>query len=141
MAGGAGFQITSNIGSEVFKNGMQNLYDGKDFLEGAGQSAVVGSAKGIVDKIGSVIGDNQSQITKDTLRSDMAFIGHASASGNVSEKGLRALRDMRLMTYVNNIHAEQALSAVTTATGDLSKTVIDGVSDAYSDIKDAMKKD
>lgn len=141
MAGDAGFQITSNIGSEVFKNGMQNLYDGKDFLEGAGQSAVTGAAKGVVDKIGSVIGDNQSQITKDTLRSDMAFIGHASASGNVSEKGIRALRDMRLMTYVNNVHAEQALSAVTTATGDLSKTVIDGVSDAYSDIKDAMKKD
>lgn len=141
MAGNAGFHITSNIGSEVFKNGMQNLYDGKDFFEGAGQKVVTGTAKGLVDKFGAVLNGNQSKITQETLHKDMAMIGHLSANGKISDKGLRALRDMRLMTYVNNVHAEQALSNITTVAGDVSKIVIDGTSDAYSAISDAMKKD
>lgn len=125
--GGKGWQISSNVGSEVFKNGMQNLYDGKEFFEGAGQSALQGTAKGIIDKIGGALTDNQKNITKEALRKDMAQIGHAVANGKISKAGERALRDMRLITYINNLHAEQAVETITTATGDLAKLATDEI--------------
>ncbi len=132
--GGKGWQICSNVGSEVFKGGMQNLYDGKDFFEGAGEKATKGAVKGVIDKIGSALGDNQKNITKETLHKDMAQIGHAVSRGNISPAGERALRDMRLITYVNNLHAEQAVEAAATVAGDLAKTATDGVFDAYDEI-------
>lgn len=114
----------------MFKGGMQNLYDGKDFFDGWEQNAAQGAAKGVIDKIGGAIQTNQQNITKEMLHKDMAQIGHAVANGKVSKAGERALRDMRLLTYVNNIHAEQAVETATTAVGDVAKLVVDSVSDS-----------
>ena len=137
---GSGFHLTANVGSDTFKKTMQNLSEGKDWNDGLGQAATTGAIKGTVAKLGSLMNDSASANTQEALSRDLEGVVRAKLGG-MSDKGVRALRDVRLVTYVNNLHAEQAVNVATTVAVDAGKTVTDKVSEAYSELKEQMKKE
>lgn len=127
--GGKGFHFTSNIGSEVFKNGMQNLYEGKDFDEGITKAVLKGGVKGGIDKFGAVFSGNMNSAVSETLKNDMKIIQNTSSAA-----GKTALYEMRTMCYINNRHAEMVTNMIVAGSGDAAKIG----SDAAIDTADAV---
>lgn len=130
---GAGYHVSGNAAGETFKQITQNLYEGKDWDQNLGQAVVKGGAKGLIAKTGSALSGAQAAHTKTQLKTDLNVVLRSQYKG-MSPKGVRALRDARLITYVNNLHAEQAMNVATTVGTDIGKTTVDGISDAYSDL-------
>ncbi|MCR5403170.1 MAG: hypothetical protein K6E91_05030 [Butyrivibrio sp.] len=124
----AGFEVVGNVGAELIKNTTQNLYEGKDWNDGLDKAALKGTAKGIVSKVSNAFTDNQQAITKHDLKSDMDLIKLASQN-KVSEKSMRYLQDIRLINYVNNLHAEKAVGGATAFLGDVAKLGIDSAAE------------
>ena len=127
-AEGAGFEIVGNVGAELIKNTTQNLYEGKDWNDGWDKAAVKGTAKGVVSKISNAFTGNQEAITKQQLKSDMDLIKLASQN-KASEKSMRYLQDIRLINYVNNLHAEKAVGGATAFLGDVARLGIDSAAE------------
>lgn len=123
-ASAAGFHITGNVSAELIKNTTQNLYEGKDWNKDWEKAALTGTAKGTVSKIASAFSDANKARTKEQLNKDYDLIIIADQSG-ASEKSIRAMQDIRLLNYVNNLHAETKVDAITTAAADLTNAGID----------------
>lgn len=120
----AGFEIIGNTGAELIKNTTQNLYDGKDWNDGWDKAALKGTANGVVSKISNAFTGSQEAVTKQQLKSDMDLIKLASQN-KASDQAVRYLQDIRLINYVNNLHAEKAAGVVATYAGDVVKMGID----------------
>lgn len=126
----AGYHISGNVSAELIKNTTQNLYDGKDWNKDWEKAAISGTAKGTIAKITGAFSDAQKAKTKADLNRDYDLIVIADQSG-ASEKSLRAMQDIRLLTYVNNWHAERTVGAISTAAGDLGGVAVDKIKENY----------
>lgn len=130
-----GCHVSGNVAGDVFKKGMQNLYEGKDFTENLGQAAVSGAVKGSMAKMGELFTGNSKDLLKEQMKSDAKLIKY-TANSVYPKKSLEPLIAARCTTITNNLHAIKVSEGIATVVVDTGKTVTDGVSDAYSNIRE-----
>lgn len=131
-----GWHYTGNIGGDSLKQITNNLYEGKDWNEGLGEAAVKGTVKGTISKIGQFF-SSDGAMTKQTLKDDLNLIRYTEHSV-YPPKSVEPLREMRILSYINNSRADKVLNAISTGAVDTGKTVVDGVASAYDDISAAQ---
>lgn len=128
----AGFHITGNAAGDFMKNTLENLNNGDDWNKNWDKALVTGAAKGTIAKVGNALSGPQAAHTQQQLGNDLNMIKNAAKNG-APEKTLDTLRQMRLISYVNNVNAEKAVNAVVTAGVDAGKLAADAAKDALSD--------